>query len=1066
MLLRGQPTFDLGAIPPVTITCLAQSPQAGSRPRTLTADGSWRQFRRDRELTGRSPLIGNVTCPEVLWSTDLGARTSWFSVIPGSGSSQLVLPASGSFGDYWTISNVWEGDGTRIDLDGDGFNRVDPSENGRQKVGEFRSDLSGYERVSCDSGLFGVGAGGYDPLPCFLQHRENQQWVTAWQTVPLAGFANSLTTNGAPIVGDFDNDGGLETAVVGWYDIYLINLANGAVKQTGNFQPRTAPGPTTGRAYGWFGAFNIEGDARSEFVILGDFEMFVSVLGWRNGQLTELWDHQIEAGTFLNHAKHHPGVNPVADVDGDGVLEVVTSIFDEHGDGKWHVVGFDGRDGTIEFDLSDRYLSGMGDVTGDAVSEMLLTNTSGSVIPEYGNISVVSRVGGTTSTLWSSSTEGFQMVDVPGFPANVNSRTTYYRRSAFLRTGWTSGPAVFMTREATAGPDVRLRLYQWSGSAIVQVGTAAGPRLQALSLPASMPQRGILIRATTLSASDSPIALSQLTAHLEVSGRARSGEGDAAASNSLLTSTVAGALNAGSRPAIVTQDYLLNLRAFDIDAASGTPRLLWSVPGWGMTSGDYSRPVASINGFGSVLLADLQGNGNRAVVAAGRNAQGQAVLRAYQASGSILWEKAFGVPGAPPIWNEAGITNWVAGHFTTTAHEDVIVSLRTAKSASDHLYLLNGTSGAQIWERSFGGNYSCTDVYGAGGANMPTLDWDGDGLDDVLNTLSSLFVVYKGNTGAILLNRWATGGCTSPQQLFSTGFLEGATTVIGDFLGNSTRRILYGKNEATMAVLDYNGNEVWHTPFYNGMHLQSLQGVGDLDGDGKLDIIVAGQCGVANQEVRKYSALNGTVQWTLPLPTACDWPGPKAIVTGDLDGNGRDEALIMNGSTLHAIGENAQGQGVELWRASFEPASGWTEHGEPIIADVDGTGRPQILINTRNGYLYALGSRHAAVPFTDASIAEGATSIRLVHITELRSRINALRTACGLAPFAFTDPNLTAGQTAVRAIHVLELRTALNAVYTAIGRTSPAYTDALVPGATFIRAIHIRELRDAVQALE
>ena len=34
--------------------------------------------------------------------------------------------------------------------------------------------------------------------------------------------------------------------------------------------------------------------------------------------------------------------------------------------------------------------------------------------------------------------------------------------------------------------------------------------------------------------------------------------------------------------------------------------------------------------------------------------------------------------------------------------------------------------------------------------DMPTLDWDGDGFDDILNTLSSFFVVYKGNTGAIL----------------------------------------------------------------------------------------------------------------------------------------------------------------------------------------------------------------------------------------------------------------------------------------------------------------------------
>jgi len=1067
--LRSQPTFDLGPVPGVTIECLSQSPQALTHARNPTLDGSWRQFRRDRQLTGRSPLVGNTTCPEVLWSLDLGGRKNWVSIVPGSGQSQLALPTTGEIGNHFQTGLTFEVDGTRIDLDGDGFNRVDPSDGGSQKVGEFRADLSGYERVSCDSGQFQVGAGGNDPLPCFLQHRQNHQWVLSWQTVPLAGFSNNMSTNGEPIVGDFDNDGGLDAAVTGWYDVYLIDLTNGTVKQTGNYQPHNAPGPTTGRPYGWFGAFDIEGDARKEFVILGDFEMFISVLGWRNGLLTELWDHQIEAGTFLNTAKHHPGVNPVADVDGDGVLEIVTSIFNEHGDQKWHVVGFDARNGTIEFDFSDRYLSGMGDLTGDGFAEMLLTTTSGQIIPEYGNTTVVSRLGNQTTTLWSSSTHGFQIVDVPGFPDTVNSRTTYYRRSAFLRSGWTAGPAVFITREPQTAPNVTLRIYQWSGSAFAEIASAAGPRLDVVSFPLASPQSGILLRSTTLSASDGPLSLSQLTAHLEFSGRARSGDGDPVAFKSLLTSTVVGPLAAGARPSIVTQDYLLNARAYDIDLATGSPRPLWTVPGRGMTSGDYSRPVASINGFGSLLIADLLGTGSKSVVVAGRNALGQAVIRALDAAGSTVWETAFGVPGAPPIWNEAGITNWIAGHFTTNAHEDIIVSLRTAKQASDHLYLLNGTTGAQIWERSFGGAYSgCSNpnVYGAGGSNMPTLDFDGDGLDDILNTLSSLYVVYKGNSGAILINRWATDWCPSPQQLFSQGFLEGAIGVVADFLGNGTNRILYGKNEATMALLGYNGNEVWHTPFYNGMHLQALQGVGDFDGDGKLDILVAGQCGTSNQEIRKYSALNGTVQWTFPLPTACGWPGPKAVVSGDLDGDGRDEALIMDGNVLHAIGETAQGQGVELWRATFEPANGWGEHGDPIIADVDGTGRPQILVNARSGYLYALGTHRVLAPFTDPSLVAGQTAVKVQHVVELRSRVNALRVLYGLAPYAFTDPSPTAGQTTIKAVHVNELRVALNAVYTAASLTAPVYTDNLTSGATAIRAIHINELRQYVLALE
>ena len=105
--------------------------------------------------------------------------------------------------------------------------------------------------------------------------------------------------------------------------------------------------------------------------------------------------------------------------------------------------------------------------------------------------------------------------------------------------------------------------------------------------------------------------------------------------------------------------------------------------------------------------------------------------------------------------------------------------------------------------------------------------------------------------------------------------------------------------------------------------------------------------------------------------------------------------------------------------------------------------------------------------FTDHPIVPGVTPIKAVHFTELRTRIDALRSAAGLAPFAWMDPVLAAGATRVRLTHLLELRTALAAAYAAAGRTAPGWTDALpAAGATPIRAAHLMELRAAVRALE
>lgn len=107
------------------------------------------------------------------------------------------------------------------------------------------------------------------------------------------------------------------------------------------------------------------------------------------------------------------------------------------------------------------------------------------------------------------------------------------------------------------------------------------------------------------------------------------------------------------------------------------------------------------------------------------------------------------------------------------------------------------------------------------------------------------------------------------------------------------------------------------------------------------------------------------------------------------------------------------------------------------------------------------------VPFTDDPIVPGETPVKEVHFTELRLRIDAVRTAVGLPAFAWTDRVLSAGVTPIRLVHLLELRSALAAAYAESGRAAPAYTDAApAAGTTPIRAVHLMELREAVVALE
>jgi hypothetical protein len=105
-------------------------------------------------------------------------------------------------------------------------------------------------------------------------------------------------------------------------------------------------------------------------------------------------------------------------------------------------------------------------------------------------------------------------------------------------------------------------------------------------------------------------------------------------------------------------------------------------------------------------------------------------------------------------------------------------------------------------------------------------------------------------------------------------------------------------------------------------------------------------------------------------------------------------------------------------------------------------------------------------PFTDSPLTATVTTIKAVHIRELRDRIDVQRIRFGLAPFAWTDPTLTAGSTVIKAQHVLDLRTALDQAYAAHSLPAPGYTDPGLAAGTTIRRVHIEEPRSAVVALE
>jgi fibronectin type 3 domain-containing protein len=118
-------------------------------------------------------------------------------------------------------------------------------------------------------------------------------------------------------------------------------------------------------------------------------------------------------------------------------------------------------------------------------------------------------------------------------------------------------------------------------------------------------------------------------------------------------------------------------------------------------------------------------------------------------------------------------------------------------------------------------------------------------------------------------------------------------------------------------------------------------------------------------------------------------------------------------------------------------------------------------VGTANAYgPYSAPDVATTTFFTDDPLATNVTAIKAVHITQLRTAVNALRTAAGLSTATFTDSSLTGVR--VKAVHITELRSALDSALAALSLPAVAYAHSISANVP-VSAVDLTEIRNALK---
>lgn len=205
------------------------------------------------------------------------------------------------------------------------------------------------------------------------------------------------------------------------------------------------------------------------------------------------------------------------------------------------------------------------------------------------------------------------------------------------------------------------------------------------------------------------------------------------------------------------------------------------------------------------------------------------------------------------------------------------------------------------------------------------VDLDGDGKDELI------CASWRGDRGVHCLGpdgkrRWRVETRGGPR---SVGMYHGPS-VAGR---GATLRLIVATGDGDVLAIRADGEVAW-TRRFAGEYLFAPTAAGDLTGDGRDEVIVCGR-----RTAYCLSAASGETLWQRALPGS----SPRGAALADLDGDGRPEVALAAGRRLLVL-DGKRGQLRVDHDCTLKGQAYESIDTQPVIADLDGDGAPELVI--------------------------------------------------------------------------------------------------------------------------